>query len=394
MRERERLHGGRMGIFGRMRLRGLLPLALLFSVGGLCAEPSVLELTGKPDGSKPDILFLAPRLTASPKAYRKALGEAERLGTVLPNATLTAEEFCSLGPLPVLGAAGYRLLPVRDVPWREACTRLTEILALRRKTRVEDGIVQEPLCALLCEEASPEDLGASLPALLASDALVLLAPQTNALPLTVSWRNMVWPAHASTLPVRAEHWVPTFAEIVGLPAPAEVADASVLPLLTGVGYQRPLDLPSAVPQPVENAALPCTELRLYDTLPEPCPWVPDYTAMFPSDRAFLRMAPPLPASALKGLERRSRRPQGIYLRSTLKTFDLRLPAGVSCVVREKGRPVFSVWKPEGPSEWRLNRPEAVPIEIFLVIPPGVDPTTLPLFGRKPEVDGEKRIPKK
>lgn len=353
-------------------------LFCLLSAAVLRAEPSVLELAVKPDGLKPDILFLAPRPTTAPKAYRKALEPAARWGTVLPNATLPAEDFRAAGPLLVLGAAGYRLLPVRDIPWREACARLADILTLRRKTRVEDGIVQEPLCALLCEEASPEDLEASLPALLRSDALILLAPQTNALPLIVSWRNRVWPAHVSTLPVRADHWVPTLAEIVGLPTPAACADASVLPLLTGVGYQRPLDLPSALPQPVEATSLPCTELRFYDELPKGCPWVPDYTAMLPSERAFLRTLPPLPPSALHGFGR-SRRPRGMYLRAALKTLDLRLPAKVSCVVREKGRPVFSVWEPAEPSVWRLDRPEPVPVELFLVIPPGLDPAAFSLF---------------
>lgn len=361
-----------------------LILPFLLAAATLRAEPSVLELTGKPDGSKPDILFLAPRLTAAPKAYRKALEPAARVGTVLPNATLTAEDFRAGGPLPVLGAAGYRLLPVRDVPWRDACDRLADILTLRRKTRAEDGIVQEPLCALLCEDATPEDLAATLPALLRSDALILLAPQTNALPLTVSWRNMVWPAHLSTLPVRADHWVPTFAEIVGLPAPAACADVSVLPLLTGVGYQRPLDLPSATPSPLAALAAPHThtELRLYDTLPEPCPWVPDFTTMLPSERTFLRHGPPLPPTALKRFGG-DHKPRGIYLRVTLKRFDLRLPPNVSCVVREKGRPVLSVWEPALPTHWRLDRPDPVPLELFLVIPPDIDPTTLPLFQKKP-----------
>ena len=357
----------------------LLPTLFLLFAAVLRAEPSVLEMIVKPDELKPDILFLAPRLTAAPKAYRKALEPAARLGTVLPNATLTAEDFRAAGPLPILGAADYHLLPIRDIPWRAACERLDDILTLRRATRAEDGIVQAPLCALLCEDASPEDLAATLPALLRSDALILLAPQTNALPLTVSWRNRVWPAHRSTLPVRADHWVPTFADIVGLPAPADCADASILPLLTGIGYQRPLDLPPATPQPVATT-LPCTELRLYDTLPKGCPWVPDFTLLLPSDRLFLRALPPLPPTALKRLGR-SRQPRGLYLRAALKILDLRLPPGVSCVVREKGRPVFSVWQPETPSQWQLDRPAPVPVELFLLLPPNLDPATLSLFRR-------------
>ncbi len=344
----------------------------------LFAEPSVLELVAKPDRVAPDILFLAPKTTAAPKLYAKSLEQAVRVGTVLPNAALTVEDFCASGPLPVLAAAGYRILPVRDVPWREACARLTDILALRRKTRVEDGIVQEPLCALLSEEAAPEELMQTLGPLLDTDALIFLAPQTNALPVTIAWRNRVWPAHASALPVRVEHWVPTLAEIVGLPAPADYAEASVLPLLTGVGYQRPLDLPAVAPLPMEATEFPCTELRHYAELPKVCPWVPDYTALIPSDRTFVRAFPPLPRTALRGLSA-SRRPQGLYLRATMKTFSLTLPPRVSCVIREKGRPVFSVWEPESATTWSLDRPEAVPVELFLVVPPGIDPSAFTLF---------------
>ncbi len=358
---------------------------------GLCAwaraeAPSVLEMMGRPTGTKPDVLFLAPQLLDEPKAYRAIFERAGRLGTALPNGKLSAAAFYTEGPLPVLAAAGYRLLPIRDVPWQEACARLKEILDLRKRTRLEDGIVQAPICALLCEQVSAAVLANSLPELLESDALILLAPQGEGLPLVVCWRNRVWPAHQSELPVRVDHWVPTLAEIVGLPIPAEVADASIVPLLTGVGYQRPLDFLPAVPQPA-RAERPYTEVRLYGSLPEDCPWVPDYTALFPTERAFVRGLPPLSTEALSSLTP-TRKPLGIYLRTALKRLDLNLPAGVSCVVRTKGRPVHSVWQPKEPTRWFFDSPEETPLELFLLLPPQFDPATLPLFAQ-PEVTPEE-----
>ena len=371
-----------------------LTLLALFALATapLFAEPSVLELRGKPEGAKPDILFLAPRLTENPKAYQKVLEPAAELGTRLPRGYLSFEDFCASGPLPILDAAGYRLLPIREVAWGEACQRLAEILELRQKSRTEDGIRQPPLCAILSEEATPDELGATLPALLESDALIFLAPQMESLPLTVIWKNNVWPAHTSNLPVLLDHWVPTLTEIVGLPVPADCAAASALPLLTGVGYQRPLDYAPSAAQPAEPNTIPYTEVRLYTNLPKNCPWVPDFTDLFPTERAFLRATPPLPTEELRGLKK-SDTERGLYIRTALKEYTLVLPAGVSCVVREKGRPVFSRWKTIEPITWNFLRTQTVPLEFFFVIPANFDPATLLIFQQPtPVVEPETAEP--
>lgn len=355
--------------------------ALLACRALAAATPSVLELQGQhADTRRPDILFLAPRPTAEPQAYAAALSAAEAAGTALPNAFLADADFRSGGALPILDAAGYRFLPVRDVPWREACETLAGMLALRRRSRVEDGIALDPLCVMLCEDAAPGDLAATLPALLATDALVILAPQRGGLPLIVCWRNVVWPAHLDPKPIDADHWIPTMADIVGLPPPAECAAASIFPLLTGVGYQRPLEAPPTG-RPVAGEKGAYAMLSHFEDWAEPCPWVPDFTnatACRASERLFLPHTLPLPAKDA-GLVEPSRGTQGFYVRAEQAALDLTFPAGVSAVVRVGQRPVFSVWEPAEPVRWRLEGPEPQLIELFIVTPPGFDHAALPIF---------------
>ncbi len=351
-------------------------------------RPAVLQLTGRVEGARPDILFLAPRLKGAPKAWRKAFAAAAAQGTSFFSAELSAEAFCTLGPLPVLQAAGYQLLPVRDVPWAEACRRLADILTLRRKSRVEDGVKQAPICAVLSEETTPEELAETLAPLLETEAMLVLAPQGVPLPLIVVWRNCVWPAREIRRPVRLEHWIPTLAEIVGLPPPAEVDAVSVLPLLSGVGYQRPLELPLASLGNRALSARPCTMLTRFEKLPENCPWVPDFTdnrlMLKPADRVFFPSVLPLSAEAAAGLSPEDK-PQGFYVRTAQKAVSLTFPAGVSCVIRVRERTVFSEWKPEKPVHWALDGAETVPLEIFLVVPPGMNPAVLPIFSPPPDV---------
>ncbi len=367
---------------GRLRAAAFLALALLAAGAAGAQAPSVLELTGRADGSKPDILFLAPRLTGTDEACRKALRPAETLGTTLPNATLSERDFASGGPLPVLRAAGYRLIPVQGLGWAEACAKLEEMQKWRAASRDKDRIDFPPTCVLLAAEASAEELAATLPALLRADALVILAPQRDKAPVFVCWRNVVWPAHVAPQTIRPDHWTPTLAEIVGLPPPAELDAVSVLPLLTGVGYQRPLEPPSSARAPTSVASgRPYAMLSHFDALPEDCPWVPDYTdvaAIKPAERLFLPHGVPLPARTAERFGP-SRRAQGFYVRTTQRRLDLTFPKGVSCVIRVKGRPVFSVWQPKTATAWRLDGPEAVPVELFLVVPPRLDPAALPIF---------------
>lgn len=372
-------------------MKKTLLLCLMFCcLGPLSLEASPLEMTGQAAGARPDILFLAPKLTAPPKDYSKTLAKTAKLGTVLPHAVLTESAFCSMGPVPVLMAAGYRVLPIRDVTWEEAVSRLNEILTLRYRTRYEDGIQQVPLCVILSEEVTPKVFAETLPTLMDAEALILLAPQEDALPLTVVWKNRVWPTQYSEQTMRVEHWVATLAEIVGLPPPAESGAVSVLPLLTGSGYQRPLEQPLLL-GPSASAAqkvAPCTMVCTYTQLPEPCPWVPDFTDMSnlkPTERLFVPEKLPLSESYLSHLTQRNE-PQGFYIRTVLSDWSITLPAQVSCVIRVKGYPVFSVWRPEEPVSWHFTRMEPQVVECFLLLPPEMDPIQSLPFLFKPDAD--------
>ena len=342
------------------------------------AREAVLELTGQKATQAPDMLFLAPRLSENPKAYRSALKTLWEAGTTLEHTALSTEEFCAKGPLPVLKAAGYRLLAVQDLPWREACQQIDALLTLRQEMRQADAVAPVPLCIVLVEEASAATLKETLPPLIERDALIFLAPQERALPLALFWQNVIWPAHTISQPITLDHWVPTLAEIVGLPLPAEVAEASILPMLTGVGYQQPLErtAQAGTPKSRQLEAKTSTMLCLFRDLPERCPWVPDYTRaradLKPTERAFFSASLPLPAQAARLLTA-TEKPQGLYLRTQQQTLALPLPAHVSCVIRVNGLPVVSRWEPEEDDLWRFDNPEALPIELFLLLPPGFDP---------------------
>lgn len=352
---------------------------------------SVLEMTGRQaEGARPDIVYLAPKLSVQPKAYTKVLATTAKFGTVMPHAYLMENTFCSMGPLSVLSAAGYRILPIRDVTWQEATDRLVEIFSLRKKTRYEDGLEQEPLCVILSEEVSPEGLEQTLPQYLAMDALLFLAPQDESLPLTVIWENYVWPTQRSEQSLRAEHWVATLSEIVGIHPPAATGAVSVLPLLSGSGYQRPLEQPLLLgPSALSSQRVaPCTMVSVYTQLPEHCPWVPDFTDqsdLKPTERFFVASGIPLAEADVSSItDRRSE--QGLYVRTVLSHLEMVLPPKVSCVVRVKGSPVFSVWQPEKETTWYFDSLELQIVEFFLMIPPKVNPIeALPfLFVPTPE----------
>lgn len=361
-------------------------LVSLFAVmpASAFAQPNaaVLELRGQHlDVRRPDIIFLAPLPTAPAEAYAKPFAQAEAKGVTLSNATLTAADFHSGGALPILDAAGYRFRRVRGLGWKEAGERIASMIRLRHETRVEEGLNLDPLCVILVAEASPEDLMATLPALLDSDALLFLAPQRGIkLPLIVAWRNVFWPGHHDTRAIRSAHWVPTLADIVGLPPPAEIDAVSLFPLLSSVGHQRPLE-PPPPPDTALDSTRAYTMFSHFEDLRDDCDWVPDFTdtvAVRPLEWAFLPDLLPLPASTAAPLRTDNGR-QGYYVRALQESLDLTFPAGISVVIRVDGHPVFSVWKPKKASHWRFTTPTPHPIEIFIVTPPGFKAAELPIF---------------
>lgn len=361
-------------------------LAVLFATVPVEASAqrnaNVLELRGQHlDVRRPDIIFLAPLPTAPAEAYAKPFDLAEAKGVTLPNATLTAADFHSGGALSILKAADYRFRYVRGLSWKDAGERIASMIRLRRETRVEEGLDLDPLCVILIEKASPEDLEATLPALLESDALLFLAPQRDLkLPLIVAWRNVFWPGHHDMHTIRPDHWIPTLADVVGLPPPAENDAVSIFPILSSVGHQRPLEPPPSPDAMLDNTRA-YTMFSHFEGLLEECNWVPDFTdsvALRPLEWAFLPDLLPLPASTAVPL-RTDNGCQGYYVRALQESLDLTFPPGVSVVIRVDGRPVFSVWEPQEASHWRFASPTPRPIEIFIVTQPGFKAADLPIF---------------
>lgn len=361
----------------------LIPFAFASAVGAAQHGGTLLELRGQHhDIRRPDIIFLAPIPTVPATDYADAFAIAEAVGVTLPKAKLSAMDFLSGGALPILDAAGYRIRRVRGLPWKDAGKRIASMIGLRQATRVEEGLDLDPLCVVLVAKASPEDLAATLPDLLASDALLFLAPQrgrNGALPLVVAWRNVFWPGHQDPRVIRPEHWVPTLSDIVGLPPPAETEAVSIFPLLTSVGHQRPLDPPS--PQvTATDGTRAYTMFSHYENLCLDYAWVPDFTdaALRPLEWTFLPDLLPLPAGTAAALHT-DNGCQGYYVRALQESLDLSFPPGVSVVIRVDGHPVFSVWEPKEASHWRFTSPTPRPIEIFIVTPPGFKAAELPIF---------------
>lgn len=358
-------------------MRELL-LCLLLPASLPLAAQGVLNLTGRAAATKPDILFLAPRLTEAPGRYG-AIRRVSEAGTTLPTLRVAPDYFAGGGPLSVLQAAGYRILPIRDIPWETAVDQLAEVLRLRRKTRLEDRIEQPPICALLSEEVTPEGLERTVTRFLGQDVLIVFAPCTDTLPTVFCWHNVIWPDHVSRLPVSPDNLIPTLAEIVGLPPPAEVGAVSILPLLTGCGYQRPTDMPR-----IGEIEADGSEVRIYRDLPERLPWVPEFNAMFPSERFFSAEVPPFGPAAFPDLRGSRRHDCGVYIRTVLSAADWTFPVGVSCVIRVDGQPVFSAFLADSTRRWAFETRAPVLVELYLLLPADFDPESLPLWQSLPE----------
>ncbi len=53
------------------------------------------------------------------------------------------------------------------------------------------------------------------------------------------WPGVIPPGRVSNVPCQAHDWLPTFAEMAGLPAPARIDGVSLVPALRGIGEQQP-----------------------------------------------------------------------------------------------------------------------------------------------------------
>ncbi len=375
-------------------LRGVAVVALLLA--GTVAhaqetqsvEGQELGLEGYPKGRRPDIIFLAPKLVEPAEKYAKAIETFAAQGVTLMNAELTLEGVQKEGIVPILKAADYTILQVKDVPWKDACARLDGLLKVRRKTLDPDPRYRKSLCTFIEEEATVEELAASLELLMKTEALIFFLPEpkSQTAPFIVYWRNLVCPGDVDGQQIRNVHWLPTFAEIVGLPTPASVPEPTILPLLTSVGYQRQIE-PMTIQLPMPKNRDVYTTIWYYTELDEALPWVPDYTVdeFKPERRLFVRGDVPLSQEAMVEIHLRTikEKTTGLYLRTRQAEVDLLLPKEVSCVVRVKGKTVLNRWKPAEEHRWKMVYASPVPVDFFFLIPPGYDPQNLPIFEKKP-----------
>ncbi len=371
-------------------LHGLMALAAVVSTGALYAaettpDDPALGLEGYPVGRRPDIVFLEPKLIEPVRAYANAMELMATHGMTLLNAELTQEGVQTEGIVPVLREADYRILQVKDVPWKDACDRLLSLFLVRKKARTEE-VSYQPLCAFISEEVTPKVLEETLLQLMDTDAMLFLLPdpKTVASPAMVYWRNLVCPGAQDVQTIRNVHWIPTFAEIIGLPNPASIPEPSLLPLLTSVGYQRPLEA-STIQLPLPKHRDVYTTVWYYTLLDGPLPWIPDYTcdSYKPERRHFVRSILPLRRDAVRNIPfRKLDRPQGLYLRTTQSELDLVLPKDVSCVVRIKGKTVLDRWEPKDELHWRMEHSTPVPVDFFVLIPADMSPLDLPFFEQK------------
>ncbi len=382
------------GMIAGMARRGKWLLAIVFFAGTLQAKAPVMEgqelgLEGYPKGRRPDVIFLAPRLTEPVAKYAVAIETIASQGMTLANAELTLDGVQKEGIIPVLKAAEYTVLQVKDVPWVDACKRLDDLLKVRRTMADADSPKKHSLCAVISEEVTPEELVQTLELLMKTDALILFLPEpkTPQTPVVVYWNNLVCPGVVDVQQIRNAHWLPTFSEIVGLPNPAAIPEPTILPLLTSVGYQLPLES-TTIHLPIPKHRDVYTTVWYYTEMPEHLPWIPDYTCdeYKPERRHFVRGTLPLTYDAVKTINFRPLQedPQGLYLRTRQTTLEVLLPKDISCVIRVKGKTVLDRWEPTEEFLWKMSYSTPVPVDFFFLIPPAYDPKSLPLFVKAEE----------
>lgn len=370
-------------------MKTLLRVLLTIAMVTFCALPSfaqakktsslpkeqeeTLELIGRPKGQRPDIVVFEPRFSQPANAYTKALEKIAKQGTRLPSSGLTMQAFTKGSNYTLLKKAEYDILPIVGVPLEKACSHIQTIFEMRRlQQRLNDDCTLQPLCFTLSLEVTPDNLQTAIDPLLNSKALIFVLPQEdNLFPTVVIWDRYVWPNHLVEYPVKDTQWIPTLAEITGIYPPAEIIAPSILPSLTGVGYQRPAEISPRH----TNTDKRFVEIHLYEDFGElkvkRFPWMPDPDALIPSDRKFFDGSLPIPANALR--LKIADHPQFLVVRSTLKDYELKLPNDFSLVIHVNGQPVYSRWESEEPHDWMLHSPENMGVSFYVWIPAGVDP---------------------
>lgn len=337
----------------------------------------VTELTGRPLAKRPDIILIELRPNASEQSYKEGFSQLQKKGASIPAANLSLETFRTGGIEKMLEHAGYTILPVTEYHWSIACSKINEILNYQKlhRSMVENEV--QPLCITFSAEASPEEFYSSIDPILSSDALIFFttAPVTLAppRPLFVVWNRYVWPNHIVEYPVALNQWIPTLAEVVGVLPPADVVEPSILPSLTGVGYQRSNDI-----RPKQTKANFVT-LRTYILQEEQLQytyWFPSVENMIPDSRRYLEGSLPLKSDIVATFTTLSK-PQIFLVRSNLSRFSLSLPKDIAVVIKKNGLPIHSTWKT--PCEWTETLPETMGFEFLFFVPAGVDPEPIKAF---------------
>jgi hypothetical protein len=354
----------------------------IFSVSNLLAneKENVIELTGR-IAKRPDILVLEMLPNAPAKEYQESFAKIAKKGSSLPSAAFSIDNFRKSGLVQMLKHADYEVVFVNERHWAKACENIDDILKYQKVCRGFEGNEVRPYCFVVSAEASPEEFYSHFAPLLESNALIFLMTPSSmvaSFPLTIFWHRYVWPNHLVEMPVRLDQWIPTLAEVVEVLPPANIIDPSILPSLTGVGYQRPSDV-----RPKQTKTNFVT-FRSYPIDAEKMKythWVPSVENMISDSRQYIEGSLPLSKEIVDALTVDAT-DRVILVRSNVDYFYLTLPASISVVIKKDGMPICSTWKT--PCQRLETFKEPMGIEFLFYVPAGVDPAPLKEFLTNPK----------
>jgi hypothetical protein len=344
-------------------------------------QEKVVELTGRPMAKRPDILLLEMHPSAPVKAYQESFTKLAKRGASIPSTTLPMERFRTSGIEKMLASAGYNLCRVSGQDWTTACANIATLLKYQALQRDLDATPVSPLCITLSAEVAPDALYETIAPLIDSEALLfLMAPPTMIppFPLLVLWERYVWPHHIVEHPVSLNQWIPTLAEVVGVLPPADVIEPSILPSLTGVGYQRPNDVR---PTQTKNNFVTLRSYTLTEEMLQYTHWLPSVEQMIPDDRQYVEGALPLSEAVLQTLQA-APFARVLLVRANIARFQLELPETISVVIKKNGVPVHSSW--QTPCQWSETWMEPTGFEFLFFLPAGVDPQPVKAFLTDPK----------